>query len=699
MSNALSLPPAAPSGIARVWRTVLGWMTFRAAPTTPPPAAPVAHAQPVQQGSDYARGGRYAPTYDQETALSAYAAFPWVYAAMTRASRDFAGVPLVVMQGRRAKAVALDDHPLYELLDRPSTRVTGRQFRAQQYLDACLAGNHIAYVRGHGRAISVLRLHPNRVQLEPDPMEGWGDYIYLGSGTQQKIPAAAILHLRSPSWEDDPRGLWGTGAIQSINNDLTADAAAAKTAANLSKRGRPDLIVSPSAGTPPGAWTETFRDQLKSKLDNLLSEGGSLIIGAGADVELPSWTPRDMEFPALRQLVREAVLAVTGVPPHLVGLPVANYAQAEAQERSYWERLQSFAADACDATYTPLARMYGSDLSVRGDFSRIGALSTGRTEAVRRVQLWNGMGLPLAIAAAYEGFPDLPAAQAETEPPPSDAVRDFFARALGGSARVSRADDDARAAAWADIVERVHTPMVAKTSPVVLAALEAQGARVAARLDRVSVGRAAGDEDLAGELAAMTVDPAEDEALSEDLREAIRSMLLTSYDHGRAQVGVPAMEWAPIGIATETENQLGELVKAANATTREAIREAVSKGLTGGETIADIAAKLLKLPAFSPERALLVARTEATSSLSAGSRAAYKDAVGTGLRVRKQLLSARDSHVRATHLAADGQIRELDQDYTLADGDHGLGPGEFGRVENNVNCRCCEVPVIGEESP
>lgn len=692
------VPATQTTGIARVWRALVGWMTFRAAPVTQPPAAPVPHKDAIHQGSDYARGGLYAPTYDSTTALSAYAAFPWVYAAMIRACRDYAGVPLVVMKGRRANAVALDDHPLYDLLDRPSIRVSGRQFRQQQYLDASLAGNHVGYVRGMGRAISVIRLHPQRVQLEPDPTEGWGDYVYMGSGIAQRIPAAAILHLRTPSWEDDPRGLWGTGAIQSINNDLSADAAASKTAANLSKRGRPDIIVKPATGTPPGAWTETFRDQLKSKLDNLLTDGGSLVIGAGAEIDLPSWTPRDMEFPQLRQLVREAVLAVTGVPPHLVGLPVANYAQAEAQERSYWERLQSFAADACDATFTPLARMYDRELSVRGDFSRIGALSTGRTEAVRRVQLWKDMGIPLVDAAAYEGFVDLPEPVVVAAPEPTPpAVRDFFAKALEPAypRGYERTASD-RHKRWLAIMDGVHTPMVARATPRIADALQGQAARIATRLDRLNTGRAVGDEDLAGELAALAVTPEEDALLAEDLREAVRGMLVTAYDHGSVQVGKPSLAWAPLAISASVDAQLGALVGHANQTTIDAVRDAVAKGLTDGQSVADIAARLKSLPAFDATRALLVARTEATKSLSAGSRAAYKDAVAAGVRVRKEYLSAHDSHVRLTHATADGQVRELDEEYVLSDGDHGHGPGAFTKVENNAGCRCCDVPVVGE---
>lgn len=671
--------------LSRVWTSLLSW--FRAAPADAIAALPA----PPSAGSDFAPGGVYSPAYSPKAALSAYAAFPWVYAACMRASRDFAGVPLVVVRGRRAKAVALDDHPIYDTFDRPSLRVTGRQFRAQQWLDLTLAGNHLVVVSGARRSTVLTRMHPNRMALEPHPADGWGDYLWQGTGTTTRIPADAVLHTRTPSWEDDPRGLWGTGATQSLNNDLNADAAASKSAATLSKRGRPDIIVSPKEGTPAGVWDTKFRDQLKDSMNRLLDEGGALVVGAGANIEMPTWTPRDMEFPALRQLVREAVLAVTGVPPHLVGLPVANYAQAEAQAEAYWERLRSLHADVCESCWSPLARRWDPLLSVRGDFSGIASLSRGRTEGVKRVRLWVDLGLTLADAAAYEGFVDVPAtATAPAEPASqapdgTQAVR-FFQRGLASE----RANAD-RASAWDTIERTVRAPIERQILAAVAPLLTAQGGRVAARLQSVR-------RDVIDDLIATLLPPEEDAVLRAGLAADLRAALVAAYTHGADQVGRPEMAWSPLARDVAVEARLGALVAHVSATTRDDVRAIVQAGLDGGDAVADIAAKLMRAEGpFGPARALRIARTEATTAVSAGAQAAYRDAATQGVKVRKALLSARDENVRETHLLADGQERALGEDYVLADGDHGPGPGRFTLASNNVNCRCCEIPVIDPE--
>ena len=62
------------------------------------------------------------------------------------------------------------------------------------------------------------------------------------------------------------------------------------------------------------------------------AEGGALIMGGAADYKPLTWSPKDMEFQALRRHVREAVLAASGVPPSRVSLPTANYAQAKEME-------------------------------------------------------------------------------------------------------------------------------------------------------------------------------------------------------------------------------------------------------------------------------------------------------------------------------------------------------------------------------
>lgn len=389
---------AAPTGsrwsIRALWGRVLS--VFSRAPVALP-----------DYGADYALPSPVGPTYDVQSAMSAYAAFPWVYAAMLRRSGDMAGLPLQITYGRGRQARVLDDHPLLDLLERPNEQESGLQFRQQVTIDSRLTGNHYTALFGARSTLSLVRLHPARLKITPDPTTGVSAYVFDGGGRQVTYPREQILHLRLPSWEDDPRGLYGTGAIGSLHDDLTTDRRASRRTAEIAGRGRPDAIVSPADALQ--IWDEPVRKEIKARLDALLSQGGSVVLGGPAKVDLPAWSPRDMEFEKVRTLAREAVLAVTGVPPHLVGLPTANYAIAEAQERSYWQMLVAEAAMIESAVWNPLAARFDRRLRIKHDFSGVDVLQEGRTKRLERVVLMvEKLGADPKKAAAYEGLPDLP---------------------------------------------------------------------------------------------------------------------------------------------------------------------------------------------------------------------------------------------------------------------------------------------------
>lgn len=59
-----------------------------------------------------------------------------------------------------------------------------------------------------------------------------------------------------------------------------------------------------------------------------------------------------------------------------------------------------------------------------------------------------------------------------------------------------------------------------------------------------------------------------------------------------------------------------------------------------------------------------------------------------GLNVSKKWVTVRDELVRDTHKYLEGMRVALNEEFYTFDGDHASRPGEFTKVENNVNCRC-----------
>jgi len=644
----------------------------------------------VDLGADWRAGNVTRPEYDVQTSMSAMAAFPWVYAALMRASADLGGLQLRLYRrrrGGRAEEITDRAHPVLRILRQPHPSYTGRQLRRQLYVDLRLTGNAFLGHVGDGAASILTRLHPRRVELEPDGILGIGRYIYTGSGERQPIDPADMYHVRTPSWRDDPRGLFGTGAIESLHDDLTTDRRAAKSAANMAKRPRPDIIV--SSNEDGGLLTKAVREEIGKQLDKLLGEGGTLVLPSNLKVDMPSWKPADMEFQAQRNLVREGVLAVFNIPPHLLGLPVANYAQAREQTLVYWEFQQTVAADLEDAWLNPFAESFDPDLYLMHDFSRIDALQAARDSRLKRVQGWVAIGGDPAKAAAYEGFDDLPDG-IFTSAAPAPAPAPAPAKSLPWL----RAKVPTKAERWAAFVKDVHGPAETRWSAALSVYLADQAERLAERAGEIQ--RTLRRDLVDDILAAIWDSQAEATALQEVALLSEYETVASGWRWVADQVGL-TISYDPQRTDPYVQQQLGRLVQQVSLTTQAAVRQIVTDSIAAGETIAEMQARIQGAAAFSPARALAIARTETTRAINAGSLVAYQQAVEVGVSVKKEWLAAiADS--RDAHIALDGQVRDVGEDFVVPSGEYigeaAPGPGEFSKAALCVNCRCTTIPVL-----
>jgi uncharacterized protein with gpF-like domain len=121
-------------------------------------------------------------------------------------------------------------------------------------------------------------------------------------------------------------------------------------------------------------------------------------------------------------------------------------------------------------------------------------------------------------------------------------------------------------------------------------------------------------------------------------------------------------------------------------TTRGQIINAVDRGFDEGLGTSGTA-KLVRdlVPALSRQRSALIARTETHGAANYGGFGAAQE---TGLKLRKEWISAEDERTRQDHADMDGTIVDMDgafnfPDYSL------FYPGEpGGPAEGVINCRC-----------
>ena len=745
-------------------------------------------------GADFVEDIGFRGGYDPKAALSALAAFPWPYSCVQAISTDLSKVPIRVYRGRGANAELLDTHPILELMDRPSSRVSGVLFRRQLYTDMVLTGNAFILLAGSGGRIdALLRLHPSRVQIAP-LSDGQPDkYQYAGGDGQPYFyEHEQVLHVRSPSWSDDPTSLWGTGAVQPLHKDLTTEMAQADLASRVAATGQPTGILSPKE--EGDRWSREQIKTLRSAYESQMRSGGSgvLILGGQASFEKLQVTPREMEFSQVRDFVRASTIAAFGCVPVRLGLETANYSQSRNQLQLYWESLQGRAA-LVDSELTRLARMFDDDVTVRHDFSEIESLQESRAERLNRVIDWQMLGVPVDDAAAYEGFDDLPvpdqpepiqdtedADEPTAEAPDGPATGEpLAATALNGaqiaslmqilssvamgaisfdaalvligvafptideeSARKILAgaqavdDDDAvqeqierlvedakkksideqRLVAWKQWQQNVQGPAERAIQLAMLRYLRGLAARISRRLPNVVPKKAVNgnivvraDDDWADDLIdALEERKIADKAMRDSIGEAWRRGVQAALDEMPGHVS-EAGQFDFDRVDQEVDDQLAEMLGVRpdgqggfivtdggiTATTRADVRKLIVDSIAAGETITDMQANLMKNHAFSPSRARMIARTEATRSVNAASVNAWEQMTdNAGLEVEFTWFAqpgARDSHA-----ALHGEKRN-DEGYFEVNGSKAKHPGGFGVAGLDINCRCRTLPEVNDD--
>jgi uncharacterized protein with gpF-like domain len=119
---------------------------------------------------------------------------------------------------------------------------------------------------------------------------------------------------------------------------------------------------------------------------------------------------------------------------------------------------------------------------------------------------------------------------------------------------------------------------------------------------------------------------------------------------------------------------------------RDALAAAVEEGYST-DNAADYITKAVKdkFAEFTRWRAVRIARTEIVSASNAGS---LEGAKTVGDKMQKVWMTFFDGETRASHAEANGQTRELDEDF-IVDGESLSVPGDpKGSAGNVINCRC-----------
>jgi HK97 family phage portal protein len=281
-----------------------------------------------------------------------------------------------------------------------------------------------------------------------------------------------------------------------------------------------------------------------------------------------------------------------------------------------------------------------------------------------------------------------------------DEIRDLI-DALKDTQDAEKSIELERVAIWRGWLDEIHSPAEASLAIHLRRALAVQADKVADALaDHKDLIEQRGLKRDLAELLSGLVDaifPKEIQDLMAWMtRQAYQAGLRSAFRVAARQVGATlSVERAdPL-----VEQLLASMVGNVNTTTRDMLAQILADGIAEGATVSELQRRIRGATGFSASRSLLVARTETTRSVNAGSSYAWQLASADGdLVIEREWLSARDSETRDAHRELDGQVAPLGGFFTISTGEHAgkkaSGPGEFDHPALVCNCRCTLLPRI-----
>lgn len=175
-----------------------------------------------------------------------------------------------------------------------------------------------------------------------------------------------------------------------------------------------------------------------------------------------------------------------------------------------------------------------------------------------------------------------------------------------------------------------------------------------------------------------------------------RIVRLIVEERGNAAIGEAGQEFAFLMSGRKVREFIdahsAEAITNTSSTTRDRLRAAIGEGVEANETLDQLIARVDDVFDGRRKNVATIARSETTPAYGMASVEGWEQ---SGVVEFKEWLTAHDDAVRESHREADGQTVRLDQDFTVGT-DSMQFPGGGSIPEENLNCRCVQLPVLRE---
>ena len=584
--------------------------------------------------------------------------------------------------------------PIVGLFEKPNTHMTTYDLWEWTVTMLDLYGGAPVYpdqeVTRDGVPISLWPVAPSKLEVRKSNNTPIGWWVDFGNGKE----FLSWDELVYPKYVHPRDSILGLAPLKALSMSLEGEWSAINYNQRFFDQGQTLGAVFSTDKALGDTQFKRMKDQLIERRKGLDGAHKSLLLDSGVKVVSQAITQKDMQFIDLRKYTRDEILMVFKVPKAELGIyEDINYATAQSQDEGFWRKSLIPLGRRIEAAYnhTILNKL---GFVGRFDFQSVDALNQDILDKAESAQKYYEMGVPFNVinVRLSLGFPDV-----EQGDIPFSGKTDATAtlqqnsaakiKALyGGSLQVQSVADGwtkaERTAKWKKLTDEV-TPIQGKLKKAIRAYFYAIEREIVKRVTKD------GSDAVTKDRKQDDFEWVEDLFSDEELRDSCEQYLREAAVAGFATVSTEAM---PDAMVLNAVQERFEKLSGVNQTARDEVlkklrdvlKEQIEAGATAAETAKALAAGVKDQFAITKKRAVTIARTETLSAFSKG----RVDAAESGGFKFKMWISSRDSLVRDSHSALDGQKVPFEGNYS-----NGLKfPHDpSGPAEEVINCRCVEV--------
>lgn len=620
--------------------------------------------------------------YRTEEAENLYKKLTWVYKCVAKNAENIAQVPKKIYQIKDNdpnKKIDISNRPEFEVIYKPNPFQTNYDFWYESILRLLLQGE-LFWLKAKTSQNKIIQLYADwrseDVTVVPDPQYMIKKFIHVENNKKVPYSADEIFFLKFIDPQDQLRGLpplkAGTdAAILEID------------AINYNKKQFSEGFTIKGVVDAPVLKNEEDARRVQERFKKLYSgrkgENVAVTYGGAKFTALNSASNRDAQFIEQRNMNREEILAVFGVPPAIVGIfDSAIKANAIEQRKTFWIEtlipLMTKVITTINQFLLPeLLTIPGSIIVMEPDLSNIQVLKEDTNDKSKRYNeaFSKGAATPNDIRVnilnlepidtpemntTYMPFNLVPTSMIEDNQSNNDDEKNLPA-SIENKRFQTRLSVEKRDNIWSKII-KIQEPYEELFKKLIVKLFKQQRKETLKILkDNFEKSITKGSLEIEG-----LVIP--DDWVDIFAKESA-ALFKKSLFGGVAVVNALTDEDLIPLLSPIVEQEAGALITKfstdINETTRTSIIENIREGLKNDESLEEISLRINTIFNYAEKnRSKLIARTESMNALNKGQLLAGKNAAEFP---NKMWLTSRDGKVRESH-QIDGEVVGMNETFS-----------------------------------